>query len=870
MRRRKRMMDDLDQDIRDHIEMETQDNIERGMSPEAARYAALRKFGNMARVKEETRKVWSHTWLEQFVQDLHFGAGSLRKNPGFATMAILTLALGIGACTAIFSIVNSVLIRSLPYEDASHLVYLFTPIPRFLVPAESMMPSYADFLDLKKQSHSIAAMTDFDQKVFTLTAGDKNRKVGAALVDEAFFSTLQSLPELGRTIDATDSLPGHDGVVIIGHALWQSMFAAKKDVLTKSLQLDGRSHRIIGVMPADFQYPHNTDIPPYLDPRITATQLWVPLVRSPQQKANRDDSGGWVIARLRQGVSVEQAQAELGTSIARLDLLHDPFTRGSQALLKPFLQLAIGPVRPLMWLLSGAVSLVLLIACGNAANLLLARASSRIHELGMRATLGASRGRMIRQMLAESLLLGLGGGCVGVILAGFLVHGLLRMNPGNIPRLENASLDPRVLFFCVALSILTSLLFGTLPALAASRINLAEFLKSGGSRGTVGSHTRLRDGLIVGEIGLVVILLAGAGLLLRSYVNVMSIDAGFAPSTVSLRVDVDARYQLQRLGTLFRSLIGKIGSLPGIEEVGVIDGLPLAPYENYTVLSVNGYANRPNQLVSVREASANYFSAMRTPLLQGRFFNDAESAGQNPAVMVNKAFADTYFVGRNPIGQRIGLHAPHPYWCTIVGVVANQRSKLEDGATPTTYHPFVGERSAYLVIRSQLPPKAVSSMVGTSLRTLEPDLVASDFYTMGELFSGAAAQRRFQATMLTAFAAIAMLLGMVGIYGLLAYSVKQRTAEIGLRIALGASRQRVLGMIVRQGLQLAVIGVMLGLAGALTLTRILASSLYGVSAFDPLTFAAAPALLLLVAIAACLIPAMRAASVDPMRTLRYE
>jgi predicted permease len=869
MRRCKRMVEDLDQDIRDHIEMETRDNIERGMSPEAARYAALRKFGNVARVKEETRKVWSHAWLEQFVQDLRFGAGSLRKNPGFATVTILTLALGIGACTTIFSVVNSVLIRSLPYEDVSRLVYLFTPIPRFLVPAETMMPSYADFLDLKKQSHSIAAMTDFDQRVFTLTTGSENREIGAALVDETFFSTLQSLPELGRTIDATDNLPGHDSVVMISHALWQSMFAAKKDVLTRSLQLDGRSYRIIGVMPADFQYPHNTDVP-YLDPRIAATQLWVPLVLSPQQKANRDDSGGWVIARLRQGVSIEQAQAELGTSITRLDRLHDPFTRGSQALLKPFLQLAIGPVRHLMWLLSGAVSLVLLIACGNAANLLLARASSRTHELGMRATLGASRGRMIRQMLAESLLLGLGGGCVGVVLAGFLVHGLLRMNPGNIPRLENASLDSRVLFFCVALSILTCLLFGTLPALASSRINVAEFLKSGGSRGTVGSHTRLRNGLIVGEIGLVVILLACAGLLLRSYINVLSVDAGFARSTVSLRVDVDARYQSQRWGTLFRSLIGKIGSLPGIEEVGVIDGLPLTPYESLTVLSVNGYANRQNQMVSVREASPNYFSAMSTPLLQGRYFSNAESAGQNPVVMVNEAFAHTYFAGRNPIGQRISLHAPHPSWYTVVGVVANQRSKLEEGAMPTTYQPFVGEGSAYLLMRSRLPPKVVASMVGSLFRTSEPDLVASEFCTMGELYSGAAAQRRFQATMLTAFAAIAMLLGIVGIYGLLAYSVKQRTAEIGLRIALGASRQRVLGMIVRQGLQLAIVGVMLGLAGALALTRILASSLYGVSAFDPLTFAAAPALLLLVAIAACLIPAMRAASVDPMRTLRYE
>jgi predicted permease len=863
------MVEDLDRDFHDHIEMETQDNIGRGMSPQAARNAALRKFGNVARIKEETRQIWSYVWLEQLAQDLRFGAGSLRTNPGFATVTILTLALGIGACTAIFSIVNSVLIRSLPYKDVSRLVYLFTPIPRFQVPAETMMPSYADFLDLKKQGHSIAAMTDFDQRVFTLSTGGENRTIGAALVDETFFSTLQSSPELGRTIDATDNLTGHDSVVMISHALWQSMFAAHKDVLTRSLRLDGKSYRIIGVMPADFQYPRSTDIP-YLDPRIAATQLWVPLALSPQQKATRDDSGGWVIARLSQGVPVEQAQAELETSVARLDRLHDPFTRGAHALLKPLLQFAIGPVRPLMWLLLGAVSLVLLIACGNAANLLLARASSRTHELGMRATLGASRGRMIRQMLAESLLLGLAGGCAGVILAGFLVHGLLRMNPGNIPRLENASLDCRVLLFCIGLSILTSLLFGTLPALAASRINLAEFLKSGGSRGTVGAHTRLRDVLVVGEIALVVILLAGAGLLLRSYVNVMSVDAGFAHSTVSVRLDLDARYQQEQLGALFRRVTDRIGSLPGIEEVGAIDGLPLTPYESLTVFSVNGFANLPNQLVSVRDANAHYFSAMNTPLLQGRFFSSADTTGQSQVVMVNKAFADTYFAGLNPIGRGISLHAPHPSWYTVVGVVGNQRSKLEDGAIPTTYEPFVGDRTAYLVIRSQLPPQAVASMVGVSLHSVEPDLIVSDFYTMGELFSGAAAQRRFQTSLLTAFAGIAMVLGLVGIYGLLAYSVKQRTAEIGVRIALGASRRRVLAMILRQGLQLAIIGVAVGLAGALALTRILASSLYGVSPFDPLTFAAAPALLLLVTIAASLIPAMRAASVDPMRTLRYE
>ena len=352
--------------------------------------------------------------VDDVIQDLRYSLRTLGNSPGFTIVTVLTLALGIGACTAIFSVVNAVLIRSLPYGDARQLVYLFTPIPRLKVPDESMTPSNADFFDLKKQSHSFAAMTDFDQSVYTVTRGDGNTQVGAARVDEDFFSTLQSFPELGRTIDATDNLPGHDSVVIISHGLWQSMFAGSMDVLTKSLQLDGKSYRIIGVMPGNFQYPHVTDIP-YLDPRIPATQLWVPLALSPQQKANRDDSAGWAIARLKQGVAVPQAQADVRAIMVHLDLLHDPFTRGSQAFLKPFLEISVGPVRPLMWILLGAVSMVLVIACGNAANLLLARAAGRTHELGMRAALGARRGRIIRQMLTESLLLGLAAEAPGLL-----------------------------------------------------------------------------------------------------------------------------------------------------------------------------------------------------------------------------------------------------------------------------------------------------------------------------------------------------------------------------------------------------------------------------------------------------------------------
>ena len=861
---------ELQEELQYHLEREAEKYRKAGAEPEVAMRRARLALGGPEQVRQRCREARGTTLVDDLIQDLRYGLRTLGNSPGFTIVTVLTLALGIGACTAIFSVVNAVLIRSLPYGDARQLVYLFTPIPRLKVPAESMTPSYADFFDFKKQSHSFAVMTDFDQSVYTVTKGGGNTQLGAARVDENFFSTLQCFPELGRAIDATDNLPGHDRVVIISHGLWQSMFAGSMAVLTKSLQLDGTSYRIIGVMPAAFQYPHVTDIP-YLDPRVPATQLWVPLALSPQQKANRDDSAGWAIARLKQGVPVPQAQADVSAITAHLDALHDPFTQGSQAQLKPFLAISVGPVRPLMWLLLGAVSLVLIIACGNAANLLLARAASRTPELSMRAALGAGRGRIIRQMLTESLLLGFAGGGAGIALASLLLHLLLRMNPGNIPRLADASLDSRVLLFCIALSILTSLVFGSLPALAAARLNLAEFLKSGGSRGAVGSHTRLHNGLIVAEIGLVVVLLTGAGLLLRSYVNVMSVETGFAPSTVSLRIDLNDRYTPQQRTLFFQDLTTKIGSLPGIQAVGAIDGLPLTPFENFTVVWVDGYANRKDQLVSVfAAAGSHYFSAMNTPLLQGRFFTDDESTGENQPIIVNQAFADTYFAGRNPIGRRISLHFPHPSPYTVVGVVANQRAKLEESAVPQVYHPFAGEPTAYIAIRSALPPAKVAAGVRTILRTMDPNLVFSDFHTMGELVSEAAARRRFQMNLLTAFALIALLLGMVGIYGLLAYSVKQRTAEIGVRIALGASQGHVLLMILRQGIQLALTGLLLGLAGSLALTRVLASSLFGVSALDPITFTTVPALLLLVTIAACLVPARRAAKVDPMRTLRYE
>jgi predicted permease len=504
----------------------------------------------------------------------------------------------------------------------------------------------------------------------------------------------------------------------------------------------------------------------------------------------------------------------------------------------------------------------------------LARAAARTHELGVRATLGAARGRMIRQMLTESLLLGLTGGLAGIVLAYSFLRGLLRLNPGDIPRMEQASIDTRVLAFTLITALLTSVLFGILPALFASRINLIEFLKSGGNRGSVGTRNRLRSILVIGELGLVVILLAGAGLLLRSYINVESVQTGFSSSTVSMNIQLDARYESrdQRLA-FYRVLLGKIQSIPGVESAGVIDWLPLSHSESIGTFWVDGDDNQKNQMVNGRSITPQYFSAMGIPLVRGRSFTDNDASGHPAVTMVNQAFATKYFGTRDPVG--LGIRSgPHDPLRTVIGVVGNvHHSSLETPAAPEMYQPLwqtdLGG-GAFVVIRSSLPPDQIASAIRAALSKIDPNLALSDIHTMGELASQSTARRRFQTTLLTAFSGMAMLLGMVGVYGLLAYSVKQRTAEIGLRIALGAPRGRVLGMILRQGFQLFMAGLMLGLAGALALTRILTSFLYGVSALDPITFAAVPVLLLLATIIACLIPARRAANVDPMRTLRYE
>lgn len=877
---------ELSEELQFHLERQTEENIASGMSPEQAQAAAKASFGSIAQATEESYEARGVTLIDDLTQDLRYGLRTLTKQRSFTLITVLTLALGIGACTAIFSLVNAVLLRALPYGQTGRLVYLFTPNPRFHLPPEVFGPSNADFFDLERQSRSFSDMTLFSQATYNLAAGDRVERAGAAKVDAEFFPTLRSAPELGRTISASDEAPGHDRVAVISHALWQNMFGGRSDILGFPLQLDGMPYQVVGVMPPEFGYPHFSDLSGYGNSHVDVTQLWLPSALTPQEKADRDDSSGYAIARLKPGVTVREAQAEMSAIMAQLNLLHGADMRDWQAFVKPFGDTVLGPVRPLMWLLMGAVAFVLLIACGNAANLLLARAATRTHELGVRATLGARRGRLVRQMLTESLMLSVTAGVLGVGLAWLFLRALLKLNPGDIPRMQDATLDVPVMLFLVAVTLLTGVLFGALPSLSASRINLVEFLKSGGTRGIVGERRRLRNVLTIAEVALVVVLLTGAGLLLRSYAKVLSVPTGFSASTISLSLQLSPQYvghptpqysTAQQVNTFFRGLLERAQRIHGIEAAGLVDHLPLSHSESFTTVEVEGYPNAKDQLEEGRRITPDYLSAMQIPLISGRLFTDQDGPGHPPVAMVNQAFAKKYFGGGDPTGHHLRGAANSP-WTTIVGEVGDVRNmSLEAAATPQIYQPFWLDDSdttptsgAYLTVRSLLPQDAVVSEIRAAVRSLDPNLAVADIRTMGSLETEETARRRFQTTLVTVFSAIAFFLAIVGIYGLLAYSVRQRTGEIGLRMALGSSRSQVVRLVLLEGLRLVGTGLLIGLAAAAMCSRMMASFLYDVPAIDPLTFSLIPLLLLMATTAACLIPSFRAAAVDPMNALRHE
>jgi predicted permease len=873
--RRSRMEREMDAELRFHIESYAEELIRNGVPPQNARRRARLEFGGLDRTKEECRDARVAGWIESLIFDLRYGLRMLRKNPGFATLAILTVALGIGATTAVFSLVNAVLLRDLPYQDPQRLTQLLEPVLHIPdVPLEAWGPLNADFYDWQKQNHSFSSMALFSVDRLNLAVDQSAIRVGGSRVTGEFFQVLGIAPELGRALGPEDDQPGKDQVVVISHALWQSHFGADRGVLGKELLLTARPYRVVGVMPAGFSFPHGAE---NLDTIGRVTDVWVPWAMTPQEKSSRDEGAGNAIGRLRPGVSLAQAQAEMRTITARLDPLHPPMLQGSTAVVRPLDVAVTGGSRRALLIFMGSVLLVLLIACSNVASLILARATGRAQEMSVRAALGASRSRLIRQLLAESLCLSGTGGLLGVLVAFFAVRFLIFINPGNIPRLEELSIDWRVLLFTIGVSLATGLLFGLFPALTVSRGQLNDVLKAGGNRRVTGRAGALHRGLMVTEVALAVVLLTGSGLLIRSFMKLQGVDKGFAPqSTVTMNIQLDPRYnQPERQTAFFRNVIDGTSALPGVETAAAINYLPLGGGESIALLIVEGYPFDQKIFFEGRSISPRYFAAMGIALLQGRDFTDDDSGAHPGAAIVSRSFARKYFPGQSAIGKRFrdgGDNSPAA-WCTIVGVVGDVRYwKLEASPPMQIYTPLWGAApgSASVVARTNLPPDNVASNIRAIVHGLDPSLVATDLRTMDQLISKASAERRFQTLLLTIFGGLALFLSLVGLYGLMAYSVQQRTAEIGIRMALGAQAGDVLRLVLKQGANLALAGIVLGVAGAWCLTRLMASLLFEVKPTDAPTFFGVAILFSAVALAACYVPARRATPLDPMVALRYE
>jgi putative ABC transport system permease protein len=807
-------------------------------------------------------------------QDTRYGARMLRKSPGLTGVAVLSLALGIGAISTIFSLVNGIMLRPLPFKEPERLVLLDETA--FKQGIASMGVSFPNFVDWREQNHSFEDIACFTTGGFAIagggpTGGAEPEQLKGAFVSQGLFEILGIAPILGRTFTADEDQPDHDQVVILSHGLWQRRFGADPNVIGQTVMLNNRSRTVIGVMPKGFQFPE-------------VAEAWGPLALN-TKIYTRTDHGLESIARLKPGVTLDQAQAEMITIAAGIEQQNPVTNEGLGVSLISLRAALVGDYKKVLLILLGVVGFVLLIACVNVANLLLARATARQKEIAIRAALGANRRRIFRQLLTESLLLGLISGALGLVLALWGMDLLLAAIPIDIPFWMKFDLDGRVLGFTAACSLLTGFVFGTVPALEASNPDLNETLKEGGRSGAgVGRH-RLRSLLVVAEIALSLVLLVGAGLMMRSFISLQNVNAGINPQGVlTMYIALPgAKYgnrdrAPEKRIAFFSQLLERVRAIPGVQSAGTNSGLPLTGNNWGRSLTVEG---RP--VLSVGEAptinhcviSPSYFSAMGTAILKGRDFDERDTREAPKVTIVDERLAREYWPDEDPIGKRIRFGPPEDNepWHTIVGVVREvKHSRLDASGRESVYLPFaqmpIGGSS--LAIRTSGRPENLIGAVRAQVKALDPDLPLIRVMPMTEVVARSVWQQRLYTALFGVFAAVALILATVGIYGVMSYAVTQRTREIGLRMALGAQRQDVLKLVVGHGILLATIGVGVGLAAALALTRLMSSLLFGVTATDPITFAAVSVLLAGVALGACFVPARRAAKVDPMVALRYE
>ncbi|HEX8141081.1 MAG TPA: ABC transporter permease [Pyrinomonadaceae bacterium] len=859
---------EIDEEMAFHIEMRTEENIKAGMSAEQARRDALARFGHRRRIKEEGYEVRGGRWMETLWQDIRYGARMLRKHPGFSLMAALTLALGIGANTAIFSIVNGVLLRPLPYPEPERLERVFqqnSSMNRFGI-------SVADFQALEKEYPKIGSVAAFTQRAVTLTGGERPEQIQATFATAEFFKTLGVMPASGRTFLPGEDRTGGNRVAVISHGFWQRRLAADPKTIGQQLTLDGISYTVVGIMPQGF-----------VSPEGAAPDLW-PILQLETPK-RRGPFTLRIVTRRNAGVSEQQGREEL-QRIARevFQQWASSFPdRNATYVSMPLKQALVGDIGTTLLVLFGAVGCVLLLASVNVANLLLARATTRQQEIAIRAALGASRLRLVRQLLTESLLLAILGGVVGLLLAVWGVDLLLALSPGNIPRLDQVKVDGWVMGFAALGTIFSCLVFGLVPALYSVNPDLGEPLKGGG-RGSaeVPGRRRLRDLLVVTEFALALPLLVGAGLMINSFLRLQQVKPGFDPNhllTVRVPLPVQKYPEAEQAVSFHKELLQRIQTMPGVQSAGISSNLPLDNIMDTNNFNLEIRPTPPGKSEDVAEfmsVSPEYFRTLGIPLLKGRYLSEQDKEESPPVMVISQAMAQRYFPNEDPIGMRLktGGCTECP-WTTIVGVVGDVKDRgLSDENAPAMYAPFVQEpyniRMMSLVVRTDGEPTSMVAAVRREVNGINPDLALANVKTVEQLVSESLGQSRYRGVLLGIFAIVALILAAVGIYGVIAYAVNQRTHEIGIRIALGAQKRDILKLVVWQGMILSMIGVAVGVGASLALTRFLSSLLYGVSSTDPLTFGGVVLLLIGVALLACSIPARRATKVDPMVALRAE
>ena len=859
----------LEQEIQSHLRMAASDRVERGESAEGAQQAARREFGNVALVEQVTRDQWGWMRLEELLQDLRYGARMLRKNPGFALVAVFTLALGIGANTAIFSLVNGILLRPLPYYQPEQLVQVTGTYPK------------GGFAAMRSRMQSVDVAGYVEGHELNLTGRGAPVRLTATLVSAELFSVLGTPAEAGRTFRSGEDLATRNSYVIFSHRLWQQRFASDTSVICQWIKLDGVQRQVIGVMPADFKFPS-----PEAD-------VWIPLdIDSSNTTSYWAGDFMMVIGRLHPATTLAQAGAEIRLFQSHVKSLFPwpmPATWNAAVTVVSLRDGLVGDVRARLLILLVAVALVLLIACANVANLALSRASVRGKEIALRVSLGAGRARIIRQLITESVLMAAVGGALGLALAAAGFSLLKSSLPADTPRLADVALDWRVLLFTGALAIVTGIISGTVPALHVSRQQLTEALKAG-SRGTTHSASRnLRHALVIGELGLAVLLVCGAGLLIKSLWTLSHVNPGFRSENV-LTARVTPNESLceepARCVAFYRDLLHQVRSLRGVTNAALINTLPLGGRVQKRSVNIENYvtaSSDPEPLLWMDAVSPGYFQAMGIPLLHGREFTESDTANNARVVIISAETARRYFPNQDAVGRHIRLLRQKD-WCTIIGIAADVRAYDLQRSVPTwmdgtmyiPYGPLATMEEGpvpaemTLIVRSAANQYGLEESLRKLASSLSEDVPVAEVKPMTLILADAVSAPRAVTSLFSAFAALALILGIVGIYGVISFFVSQRTREIGVRMALGAQPRDVLKLVIREGLSLALTGVAVGLAAAFALTRFLGSLLYGVGASDPLNFTSVAVLFATVALAACYFPARRAMRVDPIVALRDE